>query len=105
MTVFSPDRLPHVPGYELAAPTDSDVRAMLERVFGAPRAEALWLEACRGAQLDPARVDTLPRLQRVSAALASAGGAASTVARSLDIRIRTYTRLAARGEAAQGARS
>lgn len=104
MTAFSPDRLPHVPGYELAPPSDRDVRAMLERVFGAARADVLWAEACRAAQLDPARVDSLPRLQQVSASLATVGGAAKTVARSLDIRIRTYTRLAARSDAAQGAR-
>lgn len=72
---------------------------MLHRVFGAPRAGAVWADACRGAMIDAERVDTVAKLQRVSSSLASQGGAASTVARSIEIRLRTYARLAARSGA------
>lgn len=103
MTLPPPDRPPHLPGYDLAPPSERDARAMLERVFGAGRGESLWADACRDARVQAGRVDTLPTLQRVSRSLAGAGGAAATVARSIDIRIRTYTRLATRGGDAQGA--
>jgi hypothetical protein len=97
MTVSLPDR--PIPGYDLAPPTGADARAMLHRVFGADRGDAVWADACRGAQVDAGRVDSTATLQRVSTALAAQGGAASTIARSIDIRLRTYARLAARSGA------
>lgn len=76
---------------------------MLHRVFGPARADTVWLDACRGALLDASRVDTAEKLRRVAVSLATQGGAASTIARSIDIRLRTYARLAARSGAATGA--
>lgn len=87
------------PGYDLVPPTGADARAMLHRVFGVERGDILWAEACRAARVDAGRVEDTAQLQRVSAALASRGGAASTIARSIDIRLRTYARLAARSGA------
>lgn len=96
MTAPTPDRRVTLPGYDLAPPSDADVRAMLQRVFGDARAPGVWADACRGAQLDASRVDSVEKLGRVAAALARQGGAAATIARSIDIRLRTYARLAAR---------
>ena len=93
-----------LPGYNLGCPTEADAVAALHRVWGAERGSRAWLEACRLAGLQPGRVDTIARLESVSAALAAAGGATATVARSIEIRIRTYNRLAARVAATGAAR-
>ena len=93
-----------VPGYNLAAPTEADALAALERVFGRERGRSLWTDACRQAGLDIGRASTGPALQRALEALAAPGGAAATVARSMTIRIRTHTQRAARSAAAAGAR-
>ena len=94
MTAASPLPGPtRVPGYDLAAPTEADVVAALQRVWGAERAPRMWSQACRDADIPVGRVDTLDRLETVSRALAAQGGAAATLARSIEIRIRTYVRL------------
>jgi len=103
MTVPTTNRVTAVPGYELSPPTGADARAMVHRVFGAERGEAVWVEACRHAGLAPDGVHDVARLQGVIIALAAQGKAASTIARSLDIRLRTYARLAARLGASEGA--
>lgn len=103
MTTQQPAFTP-IPGYGLARPSEADAVAALHRVWGAERGSRAWLDACRAAGLQPGRVDTVERLERVSAALAAAGGATATVARSIEIRIRTYTRLAARAAATGAAR-
>lgn len=93
-----------VPGYNLAAPTEADAIAALERVFGRDRGRALWSDACRQAGLDVGQASTGPALERALQSLAAAGGAAATVARSITIRMRTYTLLVARSATAAGAR-
>ena len=103
MTFPSDQRPPAVPGYELSPPTGADARAMVLRVYGAERGEALWGVTCRHAGLSPDGVHDALGLQRVIIALAAQGKAASTIARSLDIRLRTYARLAARRGANDGA--
>ena len=85
-----------LPGYNVGLPTEADAVAALHRVWGPERGSQTWLQACRDAGLQPGRIDTVARLESVVAALAARGGATATVARSIEIRIRTYTRLAAR---------
>ena len=92
-----------VPGYNLAAPSETDALAALERVFGRERGRSIWTDACRQAGLDVGKASTGPALERALQALAAPGGAAATVARSITIRMRTYSQLVARSAAA-GAR-
>jgi hypothetical protein len=101
-TSSSTSTAPRIPAYDYAAPTEADAVAALHRVWGEERGSRAWLEACRHAGLRPGGVDTLPRLERVNASLATQGGATATVARSIEIRIRTYTRLAARAATTGG---
>jgi hypothetical protein len=93
---------PRIPAYDYAAPTEANAVAALQRVWGAERGSQIWLKACRDAGLQPGRVDTLARLESVNASLATQGGATATVARSIEIRMRTYTRLAARAATTGG---
>jgi hypothetical protein len=86
-----------IPGYNLHPPSEADAGAALRRVFGAERASERWELACRDAGLARGRVSTPEQLGRVVEALARQGGATAVVARSLEIRLRTYARLAARG--------
>ena len=83
-----------IPGYGLAEPGEGDARAALGRVFGAGRGEEHWDAACRAAGLVCGHVSARPQFEAAVQALAGQGGAASTVARSLQIRLRTYDRLA-----------
>jgi hypothetical protein len=85
---------PAVPGYSLSPPAEADALAALQRVFGAERGAERWNEACRAARVTPGRVSAAD-LARVVEALAAQGGATAVVARSMEIRLRTYTRLAA----------
>ena len=89
-----------LPGYNLAAPTEADALGALERVFGAQRGRALWSDACAMAGLGVGMASTGAALERALQSLASQGGAAATVARSMSIRMRTYAQLAARNSAA-----
>ena len=93
-TMLAPDRPPPLPGYKLQQPTESDAVAALHRVFGAERSAERWGTACRAAGLVPGRVFGAPQLEKVVSALSSQGGATATVARSIEIRMRTYARLA-----------
>lgn len=88
-----------LPGYNLSAPTEADAIAALERVFGAERGRALWSDACAMAGLGVGKASTGVALERAVQSLASQGGAAATVARSIGIRMRTYTQLVARNVA------
>jgi hypothetical protein len=99
MTALPPQPPARLAGYDLAPPTESDVEAMLRRVFGPDRAVAIWADARRAAGFAVRPVHTADELQQVASALAAAGGAATTVARSIEIRLRTYSRLAARSTA------
>ena len=93
-------------GYNLAAPNESDAIAALERVFGAERGRAVWVDACGMAGVAPGTAYPGAPLARVTQALAALGGAAATIARSIEIRARTYTQIAARQSApSTGARS
>ncbi len=83
-----------IPGYGLNQPAEADALAALQRVFGAERGSERWTEACRAARVTPGRVRAA-ELQRVIDALSAQGGATAVVARSVEIRLRTYTRLAA----------
>jgi hypothetical protein len=85
-----------LPGYKLTPPSEADANAALQRVFGAERGTERWTLACRTAGIAAGRVDTAEQLGRVVEALARQGGSTSVVARSLEIRLRTYARLAAR---------
>ena len=88
-----------VPGYDLGAPTESDARAALQRVFGPERGEALWSDACRVAGVPVGRVSDGTELRRAVDALAKQGGASVAVARSVEIRMRTHALLASRAAA------
>lgn len=92
----SPSAQAVLPGYKLAPPTEADANAALQRVFGAERAAERWALACRTAGIAAGRAGTADQLGRVVEALAQQGGATAVVARSLEIRLRTYARLAAR---------
>lgn len=80
-------------------PTEGDALAALQRVFGADRGAVRWTDACRAAGLAAGRVTSAEQLDRALRRLAAEGGAAATVARSFEIRLRTYHRLAARAAA------
>ena len=95
----SPARLP---GYDLREPTEADALASLRRVFGPERGEERWDSACRAAGLTPGGVHGTAKLQRVAQALAAQGGPSAAVARSVEIRMRTYARLAANAAATPG---
>lgn len=105
MTSSSPSSA-KVPGYGLAPPTEADVLAALERVFGGERGRSIWSDACLRAGLTEGQIQFGPPMESAAQSLASAGGAAAAVARSIAIRMRTYTQLAARSaSAATGART
>ena len=95
MPAPAPD-ITKVPGYSLAAPTETDALAALERVFGRKRGRALWSDACGLAGLDVGQASTGAALERALQSLAAQGGAAATVSRSVVIRMRTYSQLVAR---------
>jgi hypothetical protein len=92
-----------IPGYSLHPPGEADARAALQRVFGAERGGERWAEACRAAGLQVGGVEYGPPFERAIRALSAQGGSTSVVARSMEIRLRTYARLAARGAATAGA--
>ena len=94
-----------LPGYNLAAPTEADAIGALERVFGVERGRTLWSDACAMAGLGVGKASTGAALERAVQSLASQGGAAATVARSMSIRMRTYAQLAARNASASAAPS
>jgi hypothetical protein len=75
------------------------VSAALQRVFGAERGARAWGEACDACNLRPEWIRTRSELEQVLAVLAGQGGVHAVVARSIDIRLRTYDRLSARGVA------
>ncbi|HEY0015625.1 MAG TPA: hypothetical protein VGC13_04880 [Longimicrobium sp.] len=99
-----PSSPPRLPGYDLQEPTEADARASLQRVFGPERGEERWASACRDVGLAAGRVHGTAQLQRVAQALAAQGGPAAAVARSVEIRMRTYARLAASAATPGGAR-
>jgi hypothetical protein len=90
---------PKLAGYDLAPPTEADAVAALTRVFGPDEARALWANACAVAGVNVGQVGAGAPLERATQSLAAQGGAAATVARSIAIRMRTYTQLAARAAA------
>lgn len=101
-TMLAPDRPPPLQGYKLQQPTESDAVAALHRVFGAERSAERWGTACRAAGLMPGMVLGPQRLEQVVKALATQGGATATVARSVEIRMRTYARLASQATLTAG---
>ncbi|HEX6042483.1 hypothetical protein [Longimicrobium sp.] len=95
--MLSPPSAPGITGYnDYRAPTEADARAALQRVFGPERGAEHWARACREAGLAPGAVDGPEPLARALQALSSQGGPCVAVARSIEIRMRTYTRLASR---------
>ena len=88
-----------IPGYDLALPGEADVVSALDRVFGAEQGTHRWREACRVAGVFVGRVKGDDQLGRAVKALATQDGASAAVARSIEIRMRTYARLAARAKA------
>jgi hypothetical protein len=101
--MLSPPRASaRLPGYDLGEPTEADARASLHRVFGPERGDERWSRACREAGLAAGRVGAGAELQRAAQALAAQGGPAVAVARSIEIRMRTYARLASRAAAPAG---
>jgi hypothetical protein len=95
--MLSPPSSPGIPGYnDYRAPTEADARAALQRVFGPERGAERWSEACRAAGLSVGRVSGAEPLTRAVQALSAQGGPSTAVARSIEIRMRTHTRLAAK---------
>ena len=97
----SPARLP---GYDLREPVEADALASLRRVFGPERGDERWSRACGDAGLVVGGVSTQAQLVRAVQALAAQGAAAAAVARSVEIRLRTHARLAARTAVPGGSR-
>ena len=91
-----------IPGYNLTPPAEADAVAALQRVYGEAKGADHWAAACRAAKILPGWVRSRDALNGVLLALAEQGGPQAVVARSMEIRLRTYDRLAAR--AAGGAR-
>lgn len=88
-----------ISAYDYAAPTESDALSALQRVFGPVRGTDTWSAACRAAGLAPGGISSGASFERAVQSLAQQPGAAATVARALEIRLRTYQRLAARAAA------
>ncbi|MET0396241.1 MAG: hypothetical protein ABW277_05425 [Longimicrobiaceae bacterium] len=84
-----------LPGYDLQEPSEADAVAALERVFGPERAADRWSRACRDAGVLAGHLATGAQLGRAVAALAEQGGTTAVVARSMEIRMRTFARLSA----------
>lgn len=102
----SPTDPTRIPVYNFTVPTEADAVAALQRVWGPERGQRLWSDACRAAGVRAGRVSDTAQLERATTALAAEGGATATVARSIEIRLRTHARLAARSSAAKtGART
>jgi hypothetical protein len=93
--------LPRLPGYDLAAPSEADALAALQRVFGPSRGVDAWTAACRDAGLAVGTLSSIEELELASQSLARQPGAAATVARAIALRLRTYSRLAARATASR----
>ena len=91
----TPPGPPRLAGYDLREPTADDVAAALRRVFGTTRGTERWTQACRDAGLVPGEVSSTLLLNQVVKVLSAQGGACAMVARSVEIRQRTYARLAA----------
>jgi hypothetical protein len=91
-----PSDAKRIPGYNLAAPTESDALASLQRVFGPDRGLKAWSDACALAGVMPGQVNSSALLERAIGTLARTGGAAATVASSMTIRMRTHKELQAR---------
>jgi hypothetical protein len=102
----SPPDPTRIPVYNFAVPTEADAVAALQRVWGADRGARLWSDACVAAGVRRGRLNDTDQLSRATSALAAAGGATATVARSIEIRLRTHARLAAKAAATgSGARA
>lgn len=98
--MLSPPSAPGIPGYnDYRAPTEDDARAALNRVFGLERGAERWSQACREAGLTVGAVQGAEPLARVVRTLSAQGGPSTAVARSLEIRMRTHTRLASKSAA------
>ena len=69
--------------------------AALRRVFGTTRGTEQWTQACREAGLAPGEIGSTPLLNQVVKVLQAQGGACAMVAHSVQIRQRTWARLAA----------
>lgn len=93
---------PRVPGYDLREPTEADALAALHRVFGPERGTDQWSNACADAGLLPGAILTAAELESATQALFARGGPGAAIARSIQIRMRTYTRLAALAAATSG---
>ena len=97
----TPQSTAAIPGYNLTPPAEADAVAALQRVYGAEKGAEHWKTACHAAKILPGWVRDRVTLARVLQALATQGGPQSVVARSMEIRMRTYDRLAARSGGAQ----
>jgi hypothetical protein len=85
-----------IPGYNLTPPGESDALAAVQRVYGEEKGGELWKSACHAARVPPGWVRSRDTLERVLGALGEQGGPQGVIARSMEIRLRTYDRLAAR---------
>lgn len=85
-----------IPVYNFSVPREADAVAALHRVWGPERGDRLWERACQLAGVRPGHARDVDQLTRATAALAQEGGATATVARSIEIRLRTHARLAAK---------
>ena len=91
----TPPGPPRLAGYDLREPTEDDVAAALRRVFGTTRGTEQWTRACHDAGVTPGAIGSTPLLDQVVKVLQAQGGACAMVAHSVQIRQRTYARLAA----------
>lgn len=85
-----------IAAHAYTGPTPAAAVVALGRAVGVERAGALWQGACETAGLHAPERMSGDEMQRVAAALAAHGGPVASAARALQIRLRTYARLAAR---------
>lgn len=80
-----------IPGYDLAPPTETELRLTLQRHLGRERADEVWESACRAVGVRRAGRTLLPAdLWPFAEWLVAQGGVLQVVGRSLSIRLRTY---------------
>jgi hypothetical protein len=97
------DRPSRIPDYDLAVSTESDQLAALTRTLGPARAAAAWRAARESAGVADGGVPTREELMRVCSELAKQDGLVRILAHSMIVRLRTYSILERRAQAAASA--
>jgi hypothetical protein len=97
------DNLPRIPDYDLAAPSEDDQLAALTRTLGPDRAAAAWQAARDAADFADGGRPTREELMLICSELAKQDGLVRILAHSMIVRLRTYSILERRAQAAASA--